>query len=143
MVPCPEGEQVRSSARTPLTRSESTVFNVMGQSMFRKSRGCDFLMDDGTPLEIKTNILSRAQLEEMLRSRAEGKHPLLAILDDDGTKVLTFSLEDVTEINRNFLRTRILEAHERGLGPNEIAALLHFPAAKVRKIMREELEVRP
>jgi hypothetical protein len=124
-------------ARGNLSHSEATVYDVEGRRLYRQSRGCDFLMEGGVPFEVKHNIFTRFQSEDMIRAFDRGMNPVLAVIDDEGTKLLTFRLETVEEIEVGHLRKKVYEMSDDGMTINEIGMTLHYPMTKIRMMLRD------
>jgi hypothetical protein len=127
----------KERARGNLSLSEATVFDAEGRKLYRQSRGCDFLMEGGVPFEVKHNIFTGFQSEDMIRAFDRGMNPVLAVVDDDGTKLLTFRLETVEEIDMDRIRKKVYEMSDDGTTVNEIGMTIHYSMTKIRMMLRD------
>src|SRR3990167_1350906 len=72
--------------------SESVVrtwYRINGIPLKRLSHGCDFMMEDGTPVEVKTlgDGIRRSQFAEIVKAIDNGKMPELVIVDKSGVAI--------------------------------------------------------
>lgn len=77
-----------------MTNSERIVVTTWRNELERQTSGCDFIEScSKTPIEVKANIFSKKQVNEMVYNHLIGKSPILVAVTKDS--LLVFTLQEV------------------------------------------------
>lgn len=82
-----------------INESESVAYRYFerkGRRLVRKIQGCDFRLEGGPLVEVKTGVFRPMQMKEMVRDFENGHHPVLLVVGKK--RILHFKLTDVEAI---------------------------------------------
>lgn len=122
-----------------LNESETIVKNIWPLKLYPLTYGCDFLEETGNFVEVKTNVFSSYQVNDLLFKFLEDKRSHLVVLDNG--HILFFRLEKIQAIDGSDLSKPVIDPPETRRGkPQKPMINAKKTSLQIEKSMMEDID---